>query len=903
MKNKQSFMIAVILASNSLLSFSQRTYPVPEYMGFSIAEDAMHTDTMYLYNPGAQAYLCQGNAWGTQAMMDDTGLQVCFSKHVTGPDSIWDGKTYEINDFCMERKEHVWKRFFIDKDLDVYVDHGKQGGNCWLFQIEENDDGTFRIYGADSSVYSHANYPDTYLGVPERKERLYYFDYYIPGESQDRPCRYENVSLLNPSQLDTSKFVAFHLDWVFVTKDEFERQKGKVEIYNLSLQLLYELWQSNLAGIDNTDEQKVYDNPESTLEDIKNAINSLVNRYPEAPGGWSYPEPVTTGFQIAGDAYCTDTMYLYNVGAQAYFTEGNSWGTQASVGDSGLKVYIEKHIEDPEETDWDGKTYLIWDYSLTRNMWMNLFIDSETEMYVDHGSQGNYCWLFEIVDNGNGTFKIHAADDSKYSHTNYPGTYIGVVEYAGGTMANTISPLLNPDEMDKTKYEAFHTDWAFVSKADYEAHQKKLKAYRASQELLAALEKAKALGIDVAAEQAVYDNTGSNIETMNGAVVSLKEKTALYYETAITPSSPMSMDEEYVINTTFETSDHWVTTTGAQETGTKTGGWATMKGRDGEYHLTGSYWVNMSTNSFTGKMYRQMEYMPKGVYSLQLAAFDAFRGNEDLFRLPWNLDIGAYVFINHADSTLVEYYYPETYEVLAIVDDNTVEVGLSMGIDPRDHGSFTNLVGMDNCHLIYYGCSPESFAYAFDRLKENVTLTDTTLCQKSMRAEYEALMAEFVAPDNLEEAITSYKTVREMQRTLLRNIKDYRLLQDNLDFMARQIKSAEEYDFYIEMNREEAYLRCLELVEECKVILAEQNLGNEELEAKWDECYGYANSLTKIIKILETEIKAPEMGTETDDNLNHAAIYTLQGIKTTTPSKGVHIIRYSDGTTKKVYTR
>ncbi len=32
-------------------------------------------------------------------------------------------------------------------------------------------------------------------------------------------------------------------------------------------------------------------------------------------------------------------------------------------------------------------------------------------------------------------------------------------------------------------------------------------------------------------------------------------------------------------------------------------------------------------------------------------------------------------------------------------------------------------------------------------------------------------------------------------------------------------------------------------------------------------------------------------------------IYTLQGIKTDTPSKGIRIIRYSDGTVKKVYTR
>ena len=172
-----------------------------------------------------------------------------------------------------------------------------------------------------------------------------------------------------------------------------------------------------------------------------------------------------------------------------------------------------------------------------------------------------------------------------------------------------------------------------------------------------------------------------------------------------------------------------------------------------------------------------------------------------------------------------------------------------------------------------------------------------------MRAEYESLMAELVAPDNLEEAYTTYKTVREKQRTLLRNIHDYRLLQDILNYMASQIKVVEEHNWYIKMNREKTYQRCVELLEECKTILAEQNLGNEELEDKWEECYGEASLLTMIIIDLETDIKAPETGTETEGNLDHTDIYTLQGIKTDTPSKGIRIIRYSDGTVKKVYTR
>mgnify|MGYP007056222536 CR=1 FL=1 len=43
----------------------------------------------------------------------------------------------------------------------------------------------------------------------------------------------------------------------------------------------------------------------------------------------TYP---TQGFAVDTEAY------LYNVGADTFFCAGNSWGTQASVGESGLLV-------------------------------------------------------------------------------------------------------------------------------------------------------------------------------------------------------------------------------------------------------------------------------------------------------------------------------------------------------------------------------------------------------------------------------------------------------------------------------------------------------------------------------------------------------------------------------------
>lgn len=576
----------------------------------------------------------------------------------------------------------------------------------------------------------------------------------------------------------------------------------------------------------------------------------------------TYPVPEYTGFSIAEDAMHTDTMYLYNVGAQAYLTEGNSWGTQASMGDTGLKVFFEKY-NDPEETKWDGKTFLIYDYSLYKKQWKNLFIDSETEMYVDHGSQGGNCWLFQIEDNGNGTFKIYAADDSKYSHANYPGTYIGVVEYADGTVANTVSPLLNPVEMDKAEYAAFHTDWAFVAQADYESHQRTLMTYRSSQELLAALEKAKALGLDTAAEQAVYDNTESSAEQLHDAVNSLREKAALYCETAITPSSPMSMDEEYVINTTFETDDLWMTTTGVQVSGTASNK-TEEQGRDGEYHFTGTFWENWSFTTFKGKMYRQMEYMPKGVYRLELSAFA-------------NGESGSYVYMNY-DSVEVVYGAPERYEVMSVNDYGTVEIGL------KETVKLSSWMGIDNCHLTYYGNNKEAYAYLI-----GWTITGfSTEAQfySQLREEYEALIKDLAHPETLEEARNYNQNIKAKQKEIKDCIRAYEELQQMVD----DIKQALEKGFEEDIFGKSAVDLALEADEIMK-----------EGEYTAEEAISTLGEIRQLIRKYQTDISRPN----NSDSPIPVELYQLSGQRgnADTPKKSIHIIRYSDGTVKKVFTR
>ena len=111
------------------------------------------------------------------------------------------------------------------------------------------------------------------------------------------------------------------------------------------------------------------------------------------------PQPAKTqGFAVSET---TDTYYyLYNVKGQRFFTEGNAWGTQASVGYTGLKVAF---TVDKEFTS----VYLFNDYSLAKNSWKLVFFDSKTAMYVDRGSQANYRWS---VVQGEGTFRLQAAN-------------------------------------------------------------------------------------------------------------------------------------------------------------------------------------------------------------------------------------------------------------------------------------------------------------------------------------------------------------------------------------------------------------------------------------------------------------------------------------------------------------
>ena len=481
-----------------------------------------------------------------------------------------------------------------------------------------------------------------------------------------------------------------------------------------------------------------------------------------ASAQWTFPEPETTGFSIVEGTNSTDTLYLYNVGAKAYFTEGNAWGTQASSGTSGLKVYFNKYIPADlagADSIWDGSTYLIWDFSLAKNEWRNLFIDSETNMFVDHGSQGSDCWMFSVETNGS-TFRILPGVTNGYNAATlgYKG-YVGITEDLEGNIAATMSPLLAPEDIDATQFKAYHVDWAFVTKEAYEKQQALVPAYQAAMALKTEIDKAEAQGIDVSAEKAVFNNTSSTVEQLEAATTSVKEKIAGNLENKYSPTNPYFMDDDFVVNYKFDDTSGWTTTTGAQNTGTAKNK-TEEAGRDGNFYFTGTFWENWNPNDFTGKLYKEMTQMPQGVYRLELAAFTT-AGN------------GSYIYLN-GDSTEVTYGSPEKYEVITLVEGtDTVEIGLKV-VKPA------GWVGIDNCHLTYYGNSNASFRYLMAEKAALNTIPTDAYYQKAAKTAYDGVVDATAAPNGADDAVAKLQQLNDAWATFKANLDAYQALNDSL---------------------------------------------------------------------------------------------------------------------------
>ena len=175
-------------------------------------------------------------------------------------------------------------------------------------------------------------------------------------------------------------------------------------------------------------------------------------------GVWTMPDPsgslVFTTITDDGERY-----YLYNEAAKMFFGSGNSWNTQASVRTFGYPFWLEATSEE----DAPEGSYELWNdfYNPDRGDVSgphNCFTDDGGSTWVDHASQGNYSWSFEIVGNYVRFQNVALIADKP----EYEGKYIGFSGKYDGDKNSSVLKMFAPDE------EGVSVDWRAVTVESYE---------------------------------------------------------------------------------------------------------------------------------------------------------------------------------------------------------------------------------------------------------------------------------------------------------------------------------------------------------------------------------------------------------------------------------------------------
>lgn len=141
--------------------------------------------------------------------------------------------------------------------------------------------------------------------------------------------------------------------------------------------------------------------------------------------------------------------YLYNVGSDKYYTAGNTWGTQCSVGDEPLLVQFVYYNNE------DKNTLLLRNYVESKDGWNTAFFDSDDAMFVDRLSQANYGWTIQKVGD---YYRMQASESTEinptYSSTAYPNQYVGL-DVTSDAANTALSPFLSEGD-------GHYIDWALV---------------------------------------------------------------------------------------------------------------------------------------------------------------------------------------------------------------------------------------------------------------------------------------------------------------------------------------------------------------------------------------------------------------------------------------------------------
>ncbi len=209
-------------------------------------------------------------------------------------------------------------------------------------------------------------------------------------------------------------------------------------------------------------------------------------------------------------------VYLYNVGAQAYLTKGEAWGTQAVVGSEPMRYELRRDDSMPE-----GQYYL---YSIdtgnnSRHILFRTMSDDKVGSgvkccFVDGSLSENAYWVIEDV--GNGCYRL-SVPQGKTGYTK--NCYLGILpsHKTNARPANVTTTMGAYFDVNYNSHEA-NCQWKFV---DVDAT---FGTYNAAIELQNLLAHAKSKRINYEREQEILDDLTSTKAQLVSAQRTLRKK-------------------------------------------------------------------------------------------------------------------------------------------------------------------------------------------------------------------------------------------------------------------------------------------------------------------------------------------------------------------------------------------
>lgn len=523
-----------------------------------------------------------------------------------------------------------------------------------------------------------------------------------------------------------------------------------------------------------------------------------------------------------------DTVYIYNKEAKQFLTEGNDWGTHLSVGNEGLKCWVNEYALDGQE--WDGATYTIGCYSETKKGNFLMFFEANGHMYVD-GSTEKTDLLFSFVDKGDNAYQIvGGAGNPTYNASGdmagyLVGRYTNYVNSRDGIATGTGVMYDYPDYPEGE----FQTMWTFVKQADYADYAEKVAVYNCAVAFGEKLSAAEALGVTgLEEEKAVYNNLNSTVADFEAAAVTLEKKILAYYEVTVNPENPVIINQDEC-----NAVSGWDNSIGATTWNTQTwigDGWTGFEGTT----------LNVWGASMNGAVSKSFTDLPKGIYVVSVAVFSE--------------KMDAYAFANENKKSIAAGAAGKTYEVTTEVNDGTLTCGVGMD------GTGENWLAIDNASVKYYGAGVEAYRYWLNGLLESAPSFDDARVQNSLVSEYADVLASVNTATTKEEILAIIPAYEEVLNRINLNIDAYSNLKNAIDAADKYVINANEYysnqiNDYISETATAAYEDHEMGTEEVNAIVsALEALENEAQEYLWKK--ETLDTQTEALKTLYEEYSA-----------------------------------------------